>query len=80
MVKIFGQDTVTVTVSKDSACLSIGHIQISHVKKFVVSHDSENSTSSLDIEFVQPNSEEHKIQIEESIRITKQFGWINIMY
>lgn len=76
--KVFAPGCLTVAGDRETIALSFGHLPVGFIKSFNLAYDGESRAVKAVIEFYQSHHEPTARQIEESVRIAKSLGWVEV--
>lgn len=78
--RVFGPGTFTLALTRESVSAACGHFDIAFIKSINVAYDSETRSVKTVVEFYRSHHAETSRQIEESVRIARSLGWLEVRY
>jgi hypothetical protein len=78
--KVFSPGGLTVAATVEALTVSCGHFDIGFIKSLSLTFDSETRSTKAIVEFYRSHHAETSRQIEESVRIARSLGWVEVRY
>jgi len=78
--RVFEPGVLTLAMTRESVSAACGHFDVAFIKSFTVTWDSETKSVKASIEFYQSHHAETARQIEESVRVAKALGWLDVSH